>query len=54
MAVASAEGEAVMNRKHERAGLIDLGAASVETKGATQGNDDHVGGLIRKEGLSND
>ena len=43
-----------MNREQEHSDLIDLGAASVETKGATQGNDDHVGGLIRKEGLSND
>lgn len=43
-----------MNQKRKRADLIDLGAASVNTRGATQGNDDHVGGLIRKEGLSYD
>jgi hypothetical protein len=54
MAMTSQEGEAVMNREQQKAVLIDLGAASIVTRGATQGSDDHVGGLIRKEGLSND
>jgi hypothetical protein len=43
-----------MNRKHEREDLIELGAASVETKGSTRGKDDHFAGLIPVEGLSDD
>ena len=43
-----------MDRACEHDDLIDLGVASVETKGASQGTDDHFVGLIKKEGLSND
>lgn len=40
-----------MNREHEH-DLIDLGAASVETKGSVFGTDDHKAGLIPVAGLS--
>ena len=43
-----------MKRTHDCTDLPDLGAVSAKTKGATEGNDDHVGGLIKKQGLSND
>lgn len=43
-----------MNREHEADDLIDLGAASVETKGSTNGRDDHFAGLIQVEGLSDE
>ena len=43
-----------MNREHENEGLIDLGTASVETRGLASGTDDHSVGLIRFEGLSDD
>lgn len=34
--------------------LIDLGAATDETKGAVEGFDDHRTGLIKPTGLSDD
>jgi hypothetical protein len=43
-----------MNREHENDELIELGAASVETKGGPFGRDDHRGGLIQVEGLSDE
>jgi hypothetical protein len=51
MAMTPAQGETIMNREHER-DLIDLGAASVETKGTPFGSDDHKAGLIPAGGLS--
>ena len=39
-------------RKHED--LIDLGAASTETKGPAFGKDDVLTGQIPREGLSNE
>jgi hypothetical protein len=43
-----------MNYERENDELIDLGAASVETKGPTVGRDDHAGGFILQEGLSDE
>ena len=43
-----------MNREHDYEELIELGAASVETKGPTVGKDDHAGGFILREGLSDE
>ena len=43
-----------MNREREQEELIDLGAASVETKGTPVGRDDFHGGLIQREGLSDE
>lgn len=43
-----------MNRDHECEELIELGVASVETKGATFGKDDHQVGLIPFAGLSDE
>ena len=43
-----------MQRDHEYEDLIDLGAASVETKGPTFGRDDNHGGLIPVAGLSDE
>ena len=43
-----------MNREYEHEDLIELGAASVETKGPTVGKDDHAGGLIPFAGLSDE
>jgi hypothetical protein len=43
-----------MNREHEHDDLIDLGAASVETKGPTVGADDQRGGFILPMGLSDE
>ena len=43
-----------MKREHESHDLIDLGPASVETKGSTKGKDDHFAGLVQIEGLSNE
>jgi hypothetical protein len=43
-----------MNRKHERDDLIELGAASVGTRGSTWSKDDQFAGLIPVEGLSDD
>ena len=40
-----------MNREHDHEDLIDLGPASLETKGSVTGRDDHAG-LIPFEGLS--
>ncbi len=42
-----------MNREHEHDDLIDLGPASLETKGAVTGRHDH-GGLIPFEGLNDE
>jgi hypothetical protein len=53
MAVTSAQGETIMNREPEH-DLIDLGAASVETKGTPFGSDDHKAGLIPVSGLSDE
>ena len=39
-----------MNREPQHDDLIDLGAASVETKGPTAGHDDTRHGLIRVTG----
>ena len=43
-----------MNREHENEDLIELGAASVETRGPAGGKDDTVGGLIPFTGLSDE
>lgn len=43
-----------MNREDRNEDLVDLGAASAETRGPTVGNDDHAGGFILKEGLSDE
>jgi hypothetical protein len=38
-----------MNRQRKHQGLIDLGAARVETKGGPWGADDHRGSLMTYE-----
>jgi hypothetical protein len=43
-----------MNREHEHDDLIDLGPASIETKGGPRGKDDHFAGLVQIEGLSDE
>jgi hypothetical protein len=43
-----------MRREHDSAKLIELGRASLETKGGPEGKDDFQGGLFRKMGLSLD
>ncbi len=43
-----------MNDERENEDPIDLGAASAETKGPTVGKDDHAGGFILREGLSDE
>ena len=43
-----------MKREYDHEDLIDLGAASVETKGPTFGADDRRGGLIPVAGLSDE
>lgn len=43
-----------MKIERQRDELIDLGAASIETKGPTFGKDDALVGQIPREGLSND
>ena len=43
-----------MNREYDHEDLIDLGRASVETKGTPVGKDDFHGGLIQQEGLSDE
>ncbi len=43
-----------MNREYEHESLIDLGAASAETKGLTAGKDDHQVGLIPFAGLTDE
>jgi hypothetical protein len=52
MAMTAARRRSSMNREHEH-DLIDLGAASVETRGLTTGRDDHAG-LIPFEGLNDE
>jgi hypothetical protein len=42
-----------MNIEHDREDLIDLGSASLQTKGLVNGKDDH-GGLIPFEGLNDE
>jgi hypothetical protein len=43
-----------MNREYEQDDLIELGSASIETKGSTRGKDDHFAGLVQIEGLSDE
>lgn len=43
-----------MNREHEHDDLIDLGAASVETKGTPVGSPDFRGSLIPAAGLTDE
>jgi hypothetical protein len=43
-----------MNTELENEELIELGAASAETKGPAAGKDDHAGGFILREGLSDE
>lgn len=43
-----------MKREHEHDDLIDLGAASVETKGTPFGADDAKGSLIPVSGLNDE
>lgn len=43
-----------MDREHDHEELFELGTASVETKGLTQGKDDHAVGLIPFTGLSDE
>jgi len=55
MAMTPPRGETAMNRQHENEDLIDLGAASVETKGGPWGTDDHRASLMVSEaGLTAD
>jgi hypothetical protein len=49
-----AQGETIMNREHDNDSLIDLGAASIETRGTPFGTDDHKAGLIPVAGLSDE
>jgi hypothetical protein len=46
--------EMIMKNERPYDDLIDLGAASLETKGPTFGKDDALVGQIPREGLSND
>ena len=43
-----------MNREHQHDDLIDLGAATVETRGTPYGSDDHKASLIPVTGLSDE
>jgi hypothetical protein len=43
-----------MNRDHEQEELIELGAASAETKGPTAGKEDVQGGFIPLSGLNDE
>jgi hypothetical protein len=43
-----------MKRKYQHDALIDLGAASAETRGTPFGSDDRKGGLIPVAGLSDE
>jgi hypothetical protein len=43
-----------MNREHDNDDLIELGAASSETKGPSVGMDDSQGGLRPGAGLSDE
>lgn len=43
-----------MKYENEHDELIDLGAASAETRGPTKGGDDHAGGFILVAGLSDE
>jgi hypothetical protein len=43
-----------MNNERENEDLIELGAASLETKGPAAGKDDHAGGFILQEGLGDE
>ena len=42
----------IMKKERQHDDLIDLGAASIETKGPTFGKDDVLAGQIQPEGLS--
>jgi len=55
MAMTSEAGERAMNREHEHEDLIDLGAATAETKGGPFGVDDHRASLMNPDsGLTAD
>ena len=54
MAMTSSKRRSNVNREFEHDDLIDLGAASIETKGPSVGRDDHQNGLILAEGLSDE
>lgn len=43
-----------MKREQDPEDVIDLGTASLDTKGLAAGTDDHSVGLIKPEGLSDD
>ena len=43
-----------MKRDQDHEDVIDLGIASVDTRGLAAGTDDHSVGLIKREGLSDD
>jgi hypothetical protein len=43
-----------MNREHQHDDVIDLGTASLETRGTPYGSDDHKAGLIPVAGLSDE
>ena len=43
-----------MNHEHVAEELVELGTASIETKGPTVGKDDHASGFIPALGLSDD
>ena len=43
-----------MNREHDNDDVIELGAASSETKGPSIGRDDSQGGLMPWAGLSDE
>jgi hypothetical protein len=43
-----------MDRDHQNDDLIDLGTASIETRGAIFGGDDLKGGLVHAPGLSDE
>lgn len=43
-----------MNKERQHDHLIDLGAASVETKGVAFGKDDSITGQVQPQGLSNE
>jgi len=44
----------IMKKERQHDDLIDLGAASTETKGPAFGKDDVLTGQIPREGLSNE
>jgi len=44
----------IMKNERQHDDLIDLGAASIETKGPAFGKDDVLTGQIQREGLDNE